>query len=94
MASSTAYLIRASQGRGPWLTLNAWSAPAYRRALQALGVKGASKMTKLAMRNELLKFPKADVCAALGVNPEQQAKWREEVRAAECRKLGLTPETE
>lgn len=65
MASSTAALIRASQPQH-WLTLNAWPAPAYRRALKQLGVKGACKMDKVEMVQALRAFPKDDVLRILG----------------------------
>lgn len=66
MASSTTYLIRASQGGGHWLKLNACSADAYRKALQALGFIASSHMSKTSMWKELLKLPREDVLRALG----------------------------
>jgi hypothetical protein len=62
---STSYLIRASQP-GHWLTLNAWKAPAYRRALKQFGIKGTSKMSKADMVKTLRTFPKDDVLRILG----------------------------
>jgi hypothetical protein len=65
MPSNTAHLIKAQQP-SHWLTLNAWPAPAYRRALRTLGVKGVSKMTKVAMVKMLRTFPKDEVLRILG----------------------------
>jgi hypothetical protein len=62
---STSYLISAQQP-GHWLTLNAWPAPDYRRALKQLGVKGTSKMGKVEMVKALRAYPKDDVLRILG----------------------------
>jgi len=64
--SNTAALIRASQYNGPWLTMGAASASAFRKACVALGVQGTRAMNKAALRRELLKFPQGDVKRALG----------------------------
>jgi hypothetical protein len=64
--SNTAALIRASNYRGPWLTMGAAPVASFRKACVALGVQGTRAMTKEQLRRELLKFSKDAVKQALG----------------------------
>ena len=82
--SNTAHLLRASDpNRGPWLTLNAASQAKYRDALQTLGVKLPSRVSKLEMWRTLLKFPRADVERAFGPKPELSDADREAQKSAQ-----------
>lgn len=83
--SNTTALIRASDYRGPWLTMGAASAAAMRKACAALGVTGTRTMSKVELRGALLKFPQDDVRRALGWSERRELT--DDEREAMCERL-------